>query len=238
VSDGLRTFVYDDENQLTSVTVPTAWRTEFQYDGLSRRRIRRERTWSGTWFTTNEVRYIYDGRLVIQERDYNNAPQVTYTRGNDLGGGLENAGGIGGLLARTDSPQVALGNPLAHAFYHCDGNGNVTCLMDPSGGVAARYTYDPFGNVIAMSGVLATANLYRFSSKEYHPNSGLVYYLYRYYDPNLQRWVNRDPIEEGGGSIFSGSWATIPLILLTPLVSRSGRRDTESAKPLNVKSVL
>jgi RHS repeat-associated protein len=58
--------------------------------------------------------------------------------------------------------------------------------------------YDPYGNLLASSGPLADANLYRFSSKEYHPNSGLVYYLYRYYDPNLQRWVNRDPIEEDG----------------------------------------
>lgn len=30
-------------------------------------------------------------------------------------------------------------------------------------------------------------------------SSGLVYYLYRYYEPNLQRWINRDPIQEKGG---------------------------------------
>ncbi len=38
-----------------------------------------------------------------------------------------------------------------------------------------------------------------YSGKEYHQNSGLVFYLYRSYDPNLQRWLNRDPIEELGG---------------------------------------
>jgi hypothetical protein len=27
----------------------------------------------------------------------------------------------------------------------------------------------------------------------------LYYYLYRFYDPNLQRWPNRDPIQETGG---------------------------------------
>ena len=27
----------------------------------------------------------------------------------------------------------------------------------------------------------------------------LKYYLYRYYDPNLQRWPNRDPLGESGG---------------------------------------
>ncbi len=46
---------------------------------------------------------------------------------------------------------------------------------------------DPDGNLLSMSGPLTEANTYRFSSKAYHPNSGLVYYLYRYYEPNLQR---------------------------------------------------
>lgn len=40
---------------------------------------------------------VYDGMLVIQERDTNNAPLVTYTRGNDLSGSPQDAGGIGGL---------------------------------------------------------------------------------------------------------------------------------------------
>src|SRR5438309_114357 len=60
--------------------------------------------------------------LVIQERDGNNLPKVTYTRGRDLSGSLHGAGGIGGLLARTsnsDLPSVS-----AHAYYHADGNGN------------------------------------------------------------------------------------------------------------------
>ena len=29
--------------------------------------------------------------------------------------------------------------------------------------------------------------------------ASLAYYLYRYYDPNLQRWPNRDPLGESGG---------------------------------------
>jgi uncharacterized protein RhaS with RHS repeats len=27
----------------------------------------------------------------------------------------------------------------------------------------------------------------------------MYYYLYRFYDPNLQRWINRDPVHEAGG---------------------------------------
>jgi RHS repeat-associated protein len=74
----------------------------------------------------------------------------------------------------------------------------VTALIDASQNIAARYLYDAFGNLLSKSGALADANLYRFSSKEWHQNSGLVYYLYRYYDPNLQRWPNRDPLGERG----------------------------------------
>jgi RHS repeat-associated protein len=57
----------------------------------------------------------------------------------------------------------------------------------------------PFGNIIAQSGPLADANVYRFSSKEYHANSGLYYFERRFYDPSLQRFVNRDPSGISGG---------------------------------------
>jgi RHS repeat-associated protein len=125
-------------------------------------------------------------------------PTVSYTRGTDLRGTLEGAGGIGGLLARTDHSIFSIQPSEAHAYYHCDANGNVIVLIDAHQNVVARYAYEPFGRVFYMSGTLAEANVYRFSSKEADP-SGLVYYLYRYYEPAMQRWVNRDPIHEAGG---------------------------------------
>jgi RHS repeat-associated protein len=143
-------------------------------------------------------RYVYDGWRVIQERDTANTPTVSYTRGVDLSGTLEGAGGIGGLLDRTD--HSALNPQLSTAFYHADALGNVTCLLDASQGPVARYRYDPFGVITAQSGFLADMNVYRFSSKEWHPYSGMYYYGYRFYDPSLQRWVNRDPIQEWGGA--------------------------------------
>jgi RHS repeat-associated protein len=191
-SDGTRGFDYDDENQLIRVTVTNSWKTEFAYDGKLRRRLRTECTWSGSaWLTNTVTKYVYDGNLAIQERDNNGLPAVTYTRGNDLSGTVQGAGGIGGLLARTDAGLLAVGSPSAHAFYHADGNGNITALLNLSQALVAKYLYDPFGNVLSQSGSLADANLYRFSSKEFHKNSGLVYYLYRYYEPSFQRWVNR-----------------------------------------------
>lgn len=63
----------------------------------------------------------------------------------------------------------------------------------------ARYLYSPFGKTLALSGTLANENSYRFSSKEWIAYSGDYYFLHRFYDPNLQRWLNRDPINELGG---------------------------------------
>src|SRR6266540_2284801 len=204
LADGRRTFTYDDENQLNSIIVTNAGGsstlTTNIYDGLFRRRIRKEFSWvNGTWAPAGEVRYVYDRRLVVQERDGNNVALISYTRGTDLSGTREGAGGIGGLLARTDHGQLTTGNGQPHAFYHADGNGNVTALVNDKQLIVARYTYDPFGSILAKSGPLADANTYRLSSQEYHQPSGLSLYLYRAYDPNLQRFINRDPIEEEGG---------------------------------------
>ena len=59
LSDGLRYFAYDDENQLISVWVTNVWRSDFVYDGKMRRRIRREFTSQSTaWVQTNEVHYV------------------------------------------------------------------------------------------------------------------------------------------------------------------------------------
>src|SRR5438046_8401755 len=137
---------------------------------------------------------------VIQERDGNNTPTVSYTRGNDLSGRLQGAGGIGGLLARSHDYASTNGNWYTHNFYHADGNGNIAYLVNSSQALAASYRYDPFGNTMSSGGTLATANVYRFSSKEIHVNSGMYYYLYRFYDPNFQRWINRDPNEDTCGS--------------------------------------
>jgi RHS repeat-associated protein len=202
LTNNTRFFDYDDENQLIRVTEPTAWKTEFTYDGLMRMRKRKEFTWSGsTWVQTNEIRYLCDGRSVIQERDANNLPLVTYTRGNDLNGTLQGGGGIGGLLARTDNRQLTAGSSTATVYYFSDANGNIMALAYTNGLIAARYSYDPFGNVITMNGPLAAANKYRFSSKELIEGAELYYYGYRFYSPNLQRWLNRDPLGDTGGLV-------------------------------------
>jgi RHS repeat-associated protein len=132
---------------------------------------------------------------------------VTYTRGLDLSATLQGAGGIGGLLARSHGYVSGTGAWSSHNFYQADAGGNITAMADnhaTSASLVANYRYDPFGRIFYQSGTLASANVYRFSSKEQMPNSGLYYYGFRFYDPLTQRWLNRDPLGEPGFETMRG----------------------------------
>jgi len=185
---------YQDGSQPTSAW----WRSDLVYDGRGRLRRALAYTWvvgstNSYWSLSGETHYHYDGNLVIQERvsvtGY--SPQVGYTHGVDLGGTLEGAGGIGGLLERSSGSGLT-----THYFYHADGNGNITALADNTQTVVGNYRYDPYGNTLYANPVgPGAANTFRFSSKM--ALHGMYYYGYRWYDPNLQRWLNRDPLGSG-----------------------------------------
>ena len=207
-NDGTKTFGWDVENQLTNVQVAGAWKSEFVYDGLNRRRIARDYSWNGsTWVKTNETRLIYDGYQIIQERDTNNGVLVTYTRGFDMSGTLDEAGGIGGLLARSDAS--------GSAYYHNDGSGNITALMDGYENMVARYQYGAFGKIIGQWGKLAAANTMRFSSM---PDvRGMTGYPFRWYLSESQRFANIDLMQQAGGINLYGFVGNNPLNRIDPL---------------------
>jgi RHS repeat-associated protein len=151
-----------------------------------------------------------------------------YTWGLDLSGqsgnasatGIHGAGGIGGLLAATEAQgTTSTGDDESYWFLY-DANGNVGQILDATDHdpvsnlrIAAHYEYDPYGNLILidndrneLDGTLDTAddgyandNPIRFSTKWFDAEISLYYYGYRYYSPELGRWLSRDPIEELGG---------------------------------------
>jgi len=103
--------------------------------------------------------------------------------------------------------------PDPSTIYHLayDGNGNVTDLVGTNGSFVAKYQYDPYGNTIGKSGDLADVNHFRFSTKYTDSESGLVYYGFRFYVPEVGRWSGRDPIGESGGFLLYGFCANYAL---------------------------
>ncbi len=67
-NDGTRSFSYDAENRLLTNWVTGAWKTEFLYDGLGRRRVERLYDWQSGWSKTSELHFIYDGWQLVQVR--------------------------------------------------------------------------------------------------------------------------------------------------------------------------
>lgn len=135
-------------------------------------------------------RYAYAfGWPVSEVRIGENSRLETHTHGPDLSGAIGGAGGIGGILSVAHT-----GESEPWRYYHADGNGNIVLLTDKDEEETARIEYDPFGRVLINTASQPVR--YQFSSKEVDEATGLNYYGYRFYAPELGRWINRDPIGE------------------------------------------
>ena len=193
------TYTYDAANRLKTVSSNGVLRVTNFYDAKSRRvkKVTPEAT------TT----FFYDDWNLREERiacANGTASTIRYYWGKDLSGTLQGAGGVGGLL------YLMVDSAVYVPFY--DNNGNITRYLDANGSTVAQYIYDAFGNLISKSGPLADFLRHRFSTKYYDAETGFYYYGYRFYHPPNRRWLNRDPIEEGGGMnlyIFCGNNAII-----------------------------
>ena len=199
---GLRTLVYDLDGNLTNDGVfAYSWDSEnrmiaavngstvaqYSYDYMSRRY---RKIVSGV---TNN--FVYDGWNLVAELSNNGSQIITnrYVWGLDLSGTLQGAGGIGGLLSVTRNGVI---------YFPCyDANGNITDYVDITGAVVAHREYDAYGNTLVASGSMVNEFSFWFSSKYLDRETGLYYYGYRYYLPEVGRWASRDPLEEDLGGL-------------------------------------
>ncbi|MCZ6789325.1 MAG: hypothetical protein O7D33_05215 [Chloroflexi bacterium] len=176
-ANGDRTvYTYDVENQLVQVEKFTVAgglspvvSAIYRYDALGRRI---EKDVSGIMTLT--TRYIFDNEDILLELDGNNQVVARYTHGPGI-----------------DEPVIMLrgGQP---SFYHADGLGSVWDLTDFAGSAVRSYTYDSFGNLLSNTG--SVTNPYTYTGREFDTESGLYYYRARYYDPNVGRFLQGDPL--------------------------------------------
>jgi RHS repeat-associated protein len=92
---------------------------------------------------------------------------------------------------RVDEPLVGQRQPKIF-YYEADGLGSVTSLTDPTGAIAATYTYDSFGFMTASTG--SATNWFRYTGRQFDSTGGIYYYRARYYDPMSGRFLSEDPL--------------------------------------------
>lgn len=184
-NDGANSYVWNARDQLMSVTGPGVNAT-FQYDAIGRRS---SKTVVGT--TTS---YLYDDLTIVQE-------QVGATPSADL-----LTGGLDMFFSRTDA--TGTNTPLVDAL------GSTIALVDSSGAIQTRYSYEPFGKTTA-SGA-ASGNTQKYTGRE-DDGTGLYYNRGRYYSPTLQRFISEDPIGIAGGINQYAYVGNNPISLIDPL---------------------
>jgi RHS repeat-associated protein len=153
---------------LVAVTVGNQT-TEFGYDGVSRPvYIRRLENGSQV-----SLRYfVWCGNRMCEERDASgtNIAKRFYPQGVVLETGT-NAGAY---------------------YYTRDHLGSVHELTDAAGNLRARYSYDPFGRRTKVSGDLNVD--FGFAGMFWASEASLAFARFRAYDPELGRWLSRDPL--------------------------------------------
>ena len=92
------------------------------------------------------------------------------------------------------------------------GGGHPFYKIQVKSGLLAAYVYGDFGETLERSGPMADVFPHRFSTKYHDGETGLCYYGYRFYNPALKRWMNRDPIGEEGGLNLYGFCGNQPLL--------------------------
>jgi RHS repeat-associated protein len=211
-------------------------RVEFDYDYMSRRVGKTVYEWgSNSWQEVSSATFLYDAWNLISEQT--SVETNFFTFGLDLSGTLQGAGGIGGLVSAVLGTNVVC--------YTCDGNGNVSELINcAEGAILSHYEYSPFGETIVATGGLAKDNPFRFSAK--YTDDETLYYGFRFYSPTLGRWLSRDPIEELGGLnlyLFAGNQSVnlidpYGLIGLGDLLRIGGSLQHVASNPLIRGSVI
>ena len=91
-------------------------------------------------------------------------------------------------------------------YYIKNLQGDVIAIANTSGSIVVNYTYDAWGNILSVSGSMAStvgaANPIRYRSYYYDTDTGFYYLQSRYYDPAIRRFINADGYINANGDIL------------------------------------
>lgn len=187
-ASGTTTYMFNEENQLTQVSLPSGLSVNYKYDGLGRRI---QRTTSAG---ANE-RYVYDGQDALVDLNANWSVATTYFNGPGIDDKLRQSSGTTGV-----------------SYFLTDHLSSTSALTDISGNVIEQLAYDSFGNSAGSS-----RTRYGYTGRERDSDTGMLYYRARFYDPEAGRFISEDPIQFDGGWNFYAYVVNNPINLRDPL---------------------
>jgi len=178
--------------QVTPAPVSTWTEVGYTYDPAGRRI---EKKYDGT----TVVKYLYDGDHCIAEYDGNNNLLRKYLYGPAV-----------------DEPisMIDVEHSNATYYYHFDGLGSVIGLTNASGTTAVLYEYSVYGQVAASDP--NHPNRFMFTGREFDKETGLYYYRARYYNPEIGRFLQTDPIGYGAGMNLYAYCGNRPIVFADP----------------------
>jgi len=123
---------------------------------------------------------------------------------------------------RTNAGQLLDERTTTGAYYYLmDDLGSVANVVDSTSTVKNSYRYDPFGT--STSKTEAVSNPWQFASGYLDANTGLYKFGERYYDPQVGRWTQKDPVGGSLGSVNSTNPYVYADNLPNMLVDPTGR---------------
>ncbi len=195
------TYVVDDADKLTSITVGGTAVKTYSYDTAGRT------TSVVTSAGTTSLMYDYESR--ITQITYPSSATNTFTyNGLDTRVGKVDSAGTSTYKRDGDyvtdpvledgtakfTPGVSDRRGSSTRFYHPDRMGSVLRHTSSSQGSTASRQYDAFGNVVSASGTFALP--FGFAGNwgyQEDTDSGLKLVGHRYYDSSTGRFLTRDP---------------------------------------------
>jgi RHS repeat-associated protein len=168
-------FAYDPLNRLIEVS-STKEKVSFTYDVLGRRLSKAVYMPTATgWKIVMREHYLYDGLEEIGA--FTAAGQAKNLK----------------IQAKQKNHQIPVSVELSGQAFAplLDVQENIRCLVNLKQSVTHRYDYTAFGEKDVLEDHF---NPWRFASKRFDPEFGLIYFGKRYYDPQLARWITTDPV--------------------------------------------
>ncbi len=132
-----------------------------------------------------------------------NGQTATYTLdGNMIDSETIGFDNIDYVYDSNDSPVYMTLNGTPY-YYQKNLQGDIIGIVDSSNTEVVTYTYDAWGELLSVSGTLASTvgefNRLRYRGYYYDTESGMYYLQSRYYDPELGRFISKDdPIYHEG----------------------------------------